>query len=273
MVLMVVGTLYYAKSDLFSDSADDLPDYNQPSDRYFLPSTKNGKLVHHKHYSLSYDESAEQAEWVAYYLTRASLQKENVPRAKRFNVDPLVSTGSANHGDYIRSGYDRGHLVPAADMAFDVTAMKETFFMSNISPQLRNFNGAVWRELEESVRDWAYKYNGLYIVSGPIFGDSNKRIGKSKVLVPDAFFKVILDMESKEQKGIAFLLDNKVSYDHLSDLAITIDELEEQSGFNFFDELIDDDLEEKIESSLATSDWPFSKKRFDLRNTKWNRLQ
>ena len=274
MAGLVAGAFLIAKSNLSQlKTSSDILNYNLPKDRYFIPTTKNGTLVHHKHYSLSYDESAEQSEWVAYFLTKSSLQAKNVPRAKRFNRDPLVPTESASHGDYIRSGYDRGHLVPAADMAFSQTAMNETFYMSNISPQLRQFNGAVWRELEESVRDWAYKYEALYVISGPIYGDSQKTIGNAKVRVPEAYFKVLLDLESKEKKAIAFRLDNKVSYLPLTDYMITIDELEDQTGFDFYGNLLEDDIENRLESEIDPSDWPLSKKRFDLRNTKWNKVK
>jgi len=274
MIAMIFGVLWFAKTDLFQDDiSESVPSYDTPEDRYFIPTTKNGTVIHHKHYSLSYDESAEQAEWVAYYLTKSSLQAENVPRAKRFNVDPLIKTKSAAHGDYIRSGFDRGHLVPAADMAFSTTAMKETFYMSNISPQLRQFNGAVWRELEESVRDWAYKFKGIYVVSGPIFGNSNETIGKARVRVPEAFFKVLLDLESSPKKAVAFRLDNKVSYEPLTSYMITIDDLENETGFNFFSDLLEDDIEAELESKISKSSWPLSKKRFDLRNTKWNSVK
>jgi len=273
MAALVAGVLLFSKSNLFQKSTVvEITNYDLPDDRFFIPSTKNGTLVHHKHYSLSYDESAEQAEWVAYYLTKASLQAKNVLRAKRFNEDPLVKTQSASHGDYIRSGYDRGHLVPAADMAFSKTAMQETFYMSNISPQIRNFNGAVWRELEESVRDWAYKYGALYVVSGPIYGNGQKRIGNSGVRVPEAFFKVILDLESRDKKAIAFRLENKVSYEPLTTYMISVDQLEAETGFDFYGDLLEDDIEEYLEANIDQSKWPISKKRFDLRNTKWNKV-
>ncbi len=78
-----------------------------------------------------------------------------VDRQGDFRPDDKVKTGSATPADYRSSGYDRGHLVPAADMAFSAEAMSATFVMSNISPQARNFNNGVWRELEELTRSWA----------------------------------------------------------------------------------------------------------------------
>lgn len=272
---MLLAIFWFAGQDNFLNlpTGQDSIDYSSEQDRFFIPTTKNGTIVHHKHYTLSYNEAYEQAEWVAYYLTKASLQAQNVPRARRFEEDPLVSSKSAHYEDYKGSGYDRGHLVPAADMAFSKTAMEETFYMSNISPQVRQFNGGIWRELEENVRDWAYKFTGLYVVTGPIVSKSQKNIGRNKVRVPDAYFKAILDIDSSNPKGIAFLLENQVSFDHLDQFAISIDELEKVTGIEFFNDLMEDDVESSIESTFDISRWPISTKRFDLRNTKWNRVK
>ncbi|MBT8220386.1 MAG: DNA/RNA non-specific endonuclease [Bacteroidia bacterium] len=272
---MIFGVVYLSKSSFLGFLENDRTpiNYDNPTDRYFLPNASRGQVIHHRHYSLSYFEEAEQAEWVAYYLTRASLIKPNVPRSRRFKEDDAVKTRSSTYYDYRGSGFDRGHLVPAADMAFDHQAMQETFLMSNISPQKKAFNGGIWKELEENVRDWAFKYRGLYVCSGPVFDEKPDEIGQSEVWVPDAFFKAILDLESADQKGIGFIISNEVSYEPLMNYAVTIDELERQTGFDFFDDLLEDQEESKIESSFRKQAWPISEKRFDLRNTKWNRIQ
>ena len=240
---------------------------------YYLPNTKNGKVIHHEHYALSYDENHEQAEWVAYELTKNDLRKPNVKRTNNFRPDPKVRSKSANDNDYRGSGYDRGHLVPAADMAFTKEAMSETFFMSNISPQVRAFNQGIWRELEELTRDWAYKSKHLYVVSGPIFGNSREHVGYNRVTIPDGYFKVLLDLAEPEKKGIAFIIPNEKSSERLNQFATSIDEAEAQTGFDFFPELLEPELEKDLESNFNVKKWPTNEKKYNLRINKWNNVR
>ena len=249
---------------------------NQPiesesyQERFYLPKT-NGELIHHKFFSLSYLENHEQPEWVAYRLTIEMLNAPKTPRTDYFNPDPFVSSGSSVHGDYIGSGFTRGHLVPAADMSFNKVAMEESFFMSNISPQKRAFNGGIWRELEELTRDWARKNKSVIIVSGPILrGSKFSKIGKNGVSVPKMFFKIILDIDEPEAKGIGFLIPNEVSDERLSKFAVTIDRIEEATGNNFFDQLLDDELEERLESSIDLNLWRFDENKYKQRVSNWN---
>ncbi|MEL7120860.1 MAG: DNA/RNA non-specific endonuclease [Bacteroidota bacterium] len=257
--------------DTTNNPRTEVVDYNQQDD--FLPTTIDGRIVHHKYYSLSYNEKHEQAEWVAYVLTEERLNRPWVDRPDYFNPDPKVRSTSAEWEDYKNSGYDRGHLVPAADMAFSEEAIKETFYMSNISPQSRNFNQGIWRELEELTRSWAKKYDELYVVSGPVFTQPIKgKIGKAtKVSVPAAYFKVLLDIKDPEYKGIAFVLPNEVSYDPLYKFAMSIDEAEEVTGLNFFPDLMEPEYEKEIEANFNIDLWYFSKAKYDIRVNKWNK--
>jgi len=134
-------------------------------------------------------------------------------------------------------------------------------------------NGGVWRELEECVRDWAFDNKELYITSGPIFYDNNpERIGQNKVAVPDAFYKVILDYEGKSKKSIAFLIPHRETSDHLKKFAVSIDEIEEETGLDFYPNLYtDDNEEEEIESEVSVRDWKFNEKRFKQRVKNWNK--
>lgn len=240
---------------------------------HFLPSEVNGSQVYHyKNYSLSYNEDYEQADWVAYILTRDELRQPWSERVDNFRPDPAIRSGSASPNDYRGSGYDRGHMVPAADMAFDAAAMDETFLMSNISPQSRNFNQGIWRELEELTRDWAKKFGRLYVVSGPVLSEDPKGyIGReNNVAVPTAYFKVLLDLDDPEQKAIAFLLDNEVNYEPLYKFTTSVDEIEELTGIDFFPDFMPEELEEELESSYNKDLWPFSKRKYDLRVERWN---
>jgi len=243
-----------------------------PVDKTFFPESTTGEVVHHKHYSLSYDEEHEQAEWVAYKLTEKSLRMPNVKRAKRFKDDKAVSTTSAYHNDYSHSGYTRGHLAPAGDMAFSTEAMQESFYMSNMSPQLKEFNGGIWRELEETVRDWAFDHDELYIVSGPVLKEGHiiKKIGRNEVSVPDQFYKIILDIKGRDKKAIAFLMPNEASTKPLKSYVSSIDQIEEIVDIDFFADFLDADLEKELEASTSTKGWKFDTKRFEKRVRQWN---
>ena len=208
----------------------------------FLPSS-NGEVVEHTYYSLSYLEEHEQAEWVHYKLN-SSMLKGEIPRKKNYTLDRKVSTGSAKTSDYTNSGFDRGHLVPAADMKMDFTSVKEAAYMSNISPQKPKFNQGVWKKLEENARDLAKKTE-LYITTGGVLSSADlKKIGKNNLSVPDQFYKIIYD--TKNQKMFAYLMPNK-KIDSREKYVVTVDSIETLTGIDFYHQL-DDELENKLES-------------------------
>jgi len=121
---------------------------------YYLPTSTTDEIVEHEFYTLSYSERHEQAEWVAYELKKNQLSHSNLERPY-FIDDPQVETGSASWKNYKHSGYDKGHLCPAADRRFSRKAFDETFYTSNISPQLNDFNAGIWNNLEQKTRYWA----------------------------------------------------------------------------------------------------------------------
>jgi len=238
---------------------------------YFLPTSTTGVIVYHPFYALSYSEKHEQAEWTAHYLTRERLDLPWVERPDKFYEDPEVPSGSSDWRDYKNSGYDRGHLVPAADMAFSQDAIEATFLMSNISPQSRNFNKGIWRELEELTRSWAKKYKKLYVVTGPVLTTSTKgTIGKDKISIPQQYYKVLLDITEPELKGIAFLIPNQVSYEPLFKFAVSIDEVEQLTGIDFFPDLLDEELAAELEGNFNIDLWEFNKSKFNKRIKSWN---
>jgi endonuclease G, mitochondrial len=245
----------------------DNPNENQD----WLPAGGSGSTVKHTYYTLSYSEKHEQAEWVAYELTKANLTGERVKRNDNFRPDPDVKTGSASPNDYRGSGYDRGHLCPAADMAFNETAMDETFFMSNMSPQDRKLNHGVWRELEENTRDWAKKCKQLYVVTGPILKNTRGYIGKqNKVSIPTAYYRVLVGLSEPETKGIAYVIPNEVRDEPLDAFAGTIDEAEKLTGLDFFPNL-KGSKEQNIEAKFDVNLWRYDQRRFQQRIEKWNK--
>ncbi len=270
--LVLVFFMWYLYGALKDFSFNSLVDTELSSneEKYFLPSA-NGQVVHHTYYSLSYIERHEQAEWVAYELTRQNLKAPNVERAKRFNPDYDITTSSAFHRDYTNSGYTRGHLAPAGDMAQNTIAMKESFFMSNMSPQKRKFNNGIWKELEEQIRDWAFSRDRIYVITGPILRDPGlKGIGQNRVTAPKRFYKIVLDATDRVPEAVAFIIPNDVSNQHLKEYIVPIDSIESLTGIDFFNELLNDNVEEKIESQINSRSWKFSDKRYRLRVDKWN---
>lgn len=218
----------------------------------FLPFPAKD-VVRHTYYTLSYNEKYEQANWVYYTLTDSMVLHSGEERGNNFRSDKLVVTASAKSSDYTNSGYDRGHLCPAADMGFNKVAMEESFYMSNISPQVPDFNRGIWKELELMVRKWTVAEHKLYIVSGPVFKDNKGVIGKDKVLVPGYFFKIIYD-PADGSKMISFLFPNEKSNRRLIDFAVTTDKIEQITGYDFFSQL-PDDQETKLEGSVQLAGW------------------
>ena len=158
-----------------------------------IPAVKSSdEIVQHTAYTLSYNKQKRQANWVAYILTANEVNAAHVVRTNHFLPDPFVNTVSATDADYKGSGYDRGHLANAEDMSYSTTTMAESFYYSNISPQLPAFNRGVWKRLEELVRFWATRYDSIYIVTGPVLTNGLPTIGADKVSVPEYYYKVIL---------------------------------------------------------------------------------
>jgi endonuclease G len=217
--------------------------------------TDSDQVITHTTYTLSYSEKHEQAFWVAYKLTAGHLTG-TVSRTDDFRSDSKVKTGSASLADYKGSGYDRGHLAPAADFKWSPVVMSESFYMSNMSPQHPSFNRGIWKKLEGTVRNWAADNEEIYVVTGPVLTGSYPAIGPNQVSVPKYYYKVILDYKEPELKGIGFILPNMKSGRSLQSYAVTIDEVERVTGIDFFHAL-DDALEEQIESTVNVSQWSF----------------
>ncbi|MHB9024738.1 MAG: DNA/RNA non-specific endonuclease [Armatimonadota bacterium] len=222
---------------------------------FFLPAhDAKAEIVHHDYYTLNYQNKYEQAGWVAYELTTAMLVKKANRDKSRFKADPTVPSGSATPADYKGSGFDQGHLKPAADASFSQAAMDETFYMSNMSPQRPAFNRGIWGKLEDRVRGWATRNKTVYVVTGPIITDPAQTIGANKVAVPQAYYKVVLDFTLPEIKGIGFILPNEKSSQPLDSFACPIDKVEETTKIDFFPNL-PDELETKVESNKAFAVW------------------
>lgn len=212
-------------------------------------------IIRHKHYLLSYSEEHEQAEFVAYYLTTESNHQHNFERPF-FKQDPLIDTESAHWNNYKNTGFDKGHLVPAADMKFSEDAYHETFFTSNVAPQNRDFNAGVWNRLEQKIRYWSDKYTAIFVVTGSILHKDLKTIGEEEVSVPEFFYKIIVRVQDDKLVMISFLVPNAKSDSPLYKFATTIEKIEKITGIEF-NQKISEKVSEKIERELNYKEWSF----------------
>jgi endonuclease G len=225
------------------------------TNEYFLPTSTTNQIVHHEGYSLSYSEPHEQAEWVAYELRKSHLSNANFKRPY-FEIDKAVKSGAASWRNYKNSGFDRGHLCPAGDKRYSQAAHDETFLTSNISPQEHKFNAGIWNDLEQKVRYWARKYDGVFVVTGGVLKEGLQTIGEEYVSVPEQFYKVLIDNNSGKIKMIAFLMTHKDSNKPLYEFVVSVDEVEKLTGIDFFPEL-EDGLEDRLEASSSYKEWSF----------------
>lgn len=217
------------------------------------PTTNRGYLIQHTYFTLSYSEANRQAEWVAYNLTPESINGPQ-ERTDNFRIDPKVRNNPVGSGDYSGSGYDRGHLCPAGDMKLNLTSMSETFYMSNMSPQIPSFNRGIWETLESRVRTWALEKNGVYVVTGPILKNICGTIKNGTISVPCSYYKIVFKDNGNEKIAIALILNNQGSSSSLKSFVTSIDNIEALTGIDFFSSL-SDDIENKLESTINTSSW------------------
>ena len=209
--------------------------------------------LHKTGFSLGYSNKKRQAIWVAYILSADNLQTKQFARKDRFNVDPAIKFFPVYPKDYAKSGFDKGHLAPAADMTYSIKSMNNSFLMTNISPQIPGCNRGIWKRLESKVRLWAKREKRLYVITGPVFSDTPSMLGKTKIPVPVAFFKVVFDL-TPPHKMAAFIVPNHTTKRQLESFAVSVDTVELLTGLDFFCEL-DDVLENKLEKEINFKSW------------------
>lgn len=205
-------------------------------------------------YTASYNKATKLPNWVAWHLTADRTTGPAKRSGVDFQADMDVPAPRAEDSDYYGSGYDRGHMCPAADNKYSEKAMEESFLFTNMCPQNGNLNRGDWNEMEQACRRWAKEYGGVYVVCGPIlYKGKHKTIGKNKVVVPEAFFKVVL-RTGETPKAIGFIYKNAEGNRPKGDYVNTVDEVERITGIDFFPEL-PDDVENKVEATADIADW------------------
>jgi endonuclease G len=224
-----------------------------------LPATEPEEiLIWHPGHVLVWNEPHEQPKWVAHVVDTV-IREGFLARIDTFLPDPKVKTGTSSTPDYWFSGYDRGHMVPSADMRWNQDAMKATYYYSNVAPQHQDLNRGSWAEMEDWIRRYVnFSGNRVFVVTGPILEDALPTLQnegrENEVSIPMTFYKVVADLDGEEPKGIAFIMSNGLNEKPVSDYATTIKEAEQLSGLDFF-ETLDDELEDRIESSYDPKLW------------------
>ena len=235
------------------------------------------EYIMHSAMALEYAEAFEQARWVAHIIT-SDIITGSVTRTNDFRPDPKVKTGTAVEEDYFLKyeqddgsfrydgfGYDRGHLAPSADFRWSEQALSESYLYSNMSPQLADFNRKAWAELEAALRGYVYNHpeTQLYVVSGGVLKEGLPAIeqGVHKVRIPHHFYKVALDLKNKTAVG--FIVPHQPIDDALKEFAVSVDEVEEVTGLDFFSNL-PDVLEEQLETTFSLENWILDSKQGDV---------
>lgn len=248
-------------------------------------SSQEETLIKHAALTLSYNEAHEQANWVMHVIL-TDVTSGNGSRTNDFRIDSLIESGSATEQDYFIKvlkadsvtyryegfGYDRGHLAPSADFRWSRTALSESYFYSNMSPQLGDFNRLKWAELENWMRTYVDENNvNLFIVTAPILDDDLPKIPRSVngLSIPKYYIKVALDLEN--ERGIAFVMPNEKITLPIESFSISIDSAEVLLGYDLFSGLADD-LEATIESSCDYKFWLPNREKNDVKAIEPKRL-
>lgn len=237
------------KDDFYisTNGALELPYYNSDT---FIIDNADGR------YRLLYDTASRSAKWVAYVLTRKDVETPSVGRSSGFKSDPeVVSKGwpTAVDKDYTKTGYDRGHLVPSADRDDTREENLATFYLSNVAPQTPNLNRKTWKYLEDQVRNWALKYDSLYVVTGTICEDRTKQINNG-VVIPTQFYKALLVKVDGQWYSQAYVMPNTDSVDKdYNSYSLSVDQLEKKANIDLFynlDDAIENEIEAKVNDNI-----------------------
>ena len=211
-------------------------------------------VIEHLGYTTSYNHTTLVPNWVAYELTDVEVAGE-LPRNDAFAQDEMCKGKQADLSDYKGSGWDRGHMAPAADMKWSEQAMLESFLLTNMCPQNHDCNAGCWEKTEKMGRRIAKQYGKVYIVCGPVFTTHQYgTIGANQVAVPDAFFKAFLIESDGNYAAIGFVMKNSSEKQELKASSMSVDALEQLIGRDLFPNL-PDDIENDIESKIVKKYW------------------
>ena len=245
-------------ADLTKTGWLELPAMDNPNLGYYTHSFKmNGKT--YRNYSFGWSQKDRVALWVAYPLCKL-YTNGSAGRTNAWALDPLLGNDSAAPFGGYAGDYARGHQIPSADRQCCYDANAQTFYGTNMTPQLNAHNEGIWADLEGRVRGWANTSDTTYVVTGVMVSPSSKKEKDSygnSVTIPDSYFKAVLKYSKSSTLGTwnaaACYLEHRaysgsVSKEH----SMSIDELEEMTGIDFFVNLpakIGEDQAAKLEAA------------------------
>lgn len=223
-------------------------------EKVVMPDNINNRMLEYEGFSVAFNPEMHQPNYVVWTLDPTETDGSNTRGNVQFMEDFRVK-GCASLADYRGSGFDRGHMAPAADMKWSEKAMADCHFLTNMCPQDKRLNSGAWATVEKNSRNWAKKHGPLVIVCGPILSDRLTRsIGETPVPVPERFFKVILAPQATPPLGIGFIMPNGYVEGGAQSTVVSIDDVENITGFDFFSEL-PDDIESVVESQNKLRIW------------------
>ena len=219
----------------------ELPAMDDPALGYYSHSFKMDDGKTYRNYSFGWSQKDRVALWVAYPLCKF-YTNGSVGRTNAWALDPLLGEDSAAPFGGYAGSYARGHQVPSADRQCCYDANAQTFYGTNMTPQLNAHNEGIWADLEGKVRGWANTSDTTYVVTGVTVSASSKKERDSygnSVTIPDAYFKAVLKYNKASTfapwTAAAFYLEHRAYSGSISKShSMSIDELEEITGIDFF---------------------------------------
>lgn len=219
-----------------------------------IPLEIPNDTYHYTGFTVHFNRDTHIPNCTVHELTRDEVNGKS-QRNNNFYQDENV-IGCPTLDDYKFSGYDRGHMVPAGDMKWDKQAMSDCFSLANMIPQKKALNSGAWNKLEQKFRDWANRDSAIIVITGSIVtkDDLNITIGESGVVVPSFVFKIALAPYATPMRAIAFIYPNKKATGGLDKHVVSVDEVENATGMDFFSSL-PDDIENEVEAVSDLNQW------------------
>ncbi|MEM7645580.1 MAG: DNA/RNA non-specific endonuclease [Pseudomonadota bacterium] len=223
---------------------------SQTPSQEFEPSGLCSEHVEYLAFSICYDREHRQASWVKHKITLEMIDGK-VRRTNDYREDPNLYDPVTGR-DYRGSGFDRGHLAPAADFKLNRQMMSESFYMTNMSPQNPGFNRGIWVSIEKSIRYHVRQWGTAHVITAPVLDAGLDQI-KSGVSIPDWYYKIAY--YPNQEVMIAFLIENRrFKGAKIEQFMVTVDEIEQLTGFDFYKDL-PDVLEDSLESQVSQLAW------------------
>lgn len=233
--------------------AEGIADFVRQGEALAIPEGEAYEILEREGFIIAFDRDLGIARWVGYLLTAEELHGD-AERTDYFREDPSLGEDAPDPDGYRGSGYDRGHLIPAGDLKWSPAAMEDSFLSSNIAPQVPALNRGAWRALEEAIRDLAREEELVVVITGPILAEkAYPRLEEADTLIPEYYFKVVLDFTGPEIGAWGFILPNdedRIDDREFKDFLFSVDQVEDFSGYDFFAPL-PDETEARLERASA----------------------